>query len=156
MPFEWPKFGHVVTIIFSIGLAEGTILPTLLAARRRDVLGIRAGIAMGEVGEKLANPFLIVSIVFGVGAALTGQIDLTAPWLVTTYLILLAMFALVALGGFRHFERIKEAAAASPVDAPSSKLVRLLDSRWTLALSFLPPLAMAAIVYLMVVKPMLW
>jgi len=70
--------------------------------------------------------------------------------------ILVGTFGLAALGGFRHFERIKDAALASPVEDPSSELVELIDSRWTVALSLFPPLAMAAIVYLMVVKPALW
>ncbi len=156
MPFEWLKFAHVVTIIAAVALAEGSILPTLVAARRRDVVGIRSGISVGELGEKFANPLAVVSIGFGIAAALAGQIDLTASWLVATYLLLAGAIGMAVLGGFKHLERLKEAALASPVEAPSSELVALIDHRWTWIVSVWPPVTMGLIIYLMVVKPTLW
>ena len=156
MPFEWLKFAHVLTIIAAIALAEGAILPTYIAARRGDVEGIRQGIAVSEIGEKIANPLALVSILFGIAAALAGQIDLTASWLVGTYVLLGIAIAVGIFGGFRHIEQIKKAAIESPTDAPSVALEAALSSRWTLAVSFLPPLIMATIVLLMVLKPTLW
>lgn len=157
MGFEWLKFLHVVTIIFTVTLAEGYILGLVLAARRRDVQTLRVLIAASEVSDRASNPLLILSILFGIGAALTGQISLTAPWLVASYVVLVAGFAGIGLlGGFRHLERIKEASLASPVDAPSDELVALLEHPWTAAVSYLPPLLMGTVVYLMVVKPQLW
>lgn len=157
MGFEWLKFLHVVTIMFTVTLAEGYILGLLLAARRRDVQTLRVLTVAGEVSDRASNPMLVLSILFGIGAALTGQISLTAPWLVASYLVLVAGFAGIGLlGGFRHLEQIKKASLASPVDAPSDELVALLEHPWTAAISFLPPLMLATIVYLMVVKPQLW
>ena len=156
MPFEWLKFAHVVTIIASVALAEGSILPTVLAARRRDVVGIRSGISVGQIGEKVANPLAVISIAFGIAAALTGQIDLTASWLVATYLLLAGVIGMAVFGGFRYLERVKEAAQLSPVETPSPELVVLLKQRWLWVVSVVPPLPMAAIVFLMVVKPRLW
>jgi uncharacterized protein (UPF0212 family) len=156
MPFEWLKFAHVLTIIGAIALAEGSILPTYLAGLRRDVLGIRSGVAVSEVGERVATPLALVSIVLGVAAALSGQIDLTASWLISTYVLLALAVGLGIFGGFRHAERIKAAALASPVETPSSDLMRLIRSPWTVAISFVPPMIMGTIIYLMVVKPTLW
>lgn len=157
MPFEWLKFFHVITIIATITLAEGSILAILLAARRRDVVGLRVLIAASEVSDRASNPLLLVSVLFGIAAALAGQISLTAPWLVASYAVIVVGFAGLGLGGgFRHIERIKEAALASPVDTPSAELVAVLDHRWTALVTFVPPLLMATLVFLMVVKPALW
>ncbi len=157
MAFEWLKFLHVVTIIFTVTLAEGYILGLVLAARRRDVPTLRVLITAGEVSDRASFPLLILAILFGVGAALTGQISLTASWLVVSYVVLVAGFAGIGLfGGFRHIERIKEASLASPVDVPSDELLALLEHPWTAAVNYLPPLVMATVVYLMVVKPQLW
>lgn len=157
MPFEWLKFLHVVTIIFTITLAEGYILGIVLAARRRDVQTLRVLVAASEVSDRAANLLLVVSLLFGFAAALTAQISLTAPWLVASYAVIVAGFGGIGLGGgFRHIERLKEAARASPIDSPSGELVALLDHPWTAAVSYLPPVIMATLVFLMVVKPQLW
>jgi hypothetical protein len=156
MPFEWLKFAHVLTIIFAMSLAEGTIVPTYLAGRRRDVEAIRQGIALSEIGEKIANPLALISILFGIGAALAGQIDLTASWLIATYVLLGVAIGIGIFGGFRHIEQIRKAALASPSDAASDELVAAIKGRWTFAVYFLPPLIMATIILLMVLKPTLW
>lgn len=153
---EWLKFLHVITIIAAIGLAEGAILPIVLAARRRDVAAIRAGYTVSETGEKIANPLALVSILFGIGAALAGQIDLTTSWLVGSYLLLAAAIGMGLVGGFRHDQRIRAAAHSSPLDAPSDELVALLDHKWTGVVAFAPPALMGGVVFLMVVKPVLW
>jgi hypothetical protein len=121
------------------------------------VESLRVLTAAGEISNRASFPLLILSILLGIGAALTGQISLTAPWLVASYVVLVAGFAGIGLfGGFRHLERIKAASHASPVDAPSDELVALLEHPWTAAVSYLPPLVMATVIYLMVVKPQLW
>lgn len=157
MPFEWLKFLHVVTIIGAITLAEGSILMILLAARRRDVVGLRVLLAASEASDRASNPLLLVSIVAGVAAALTGQISLTAPWLVASYVVIVIGFVGLGFGGgFQHIERLKEAAVASSPEQPSDELIRLLDHPWTGLVSFVPPLLMATLVFMMVVKPALW
>lgn len=153
---EWLKFLHVITIIAAIGLAEGSILPIVLAARRRDVAGLRSAVAVGAAGEKVANPLALISIGFGFAAAIVGQIDLTASWLVGAYVLLAGAIAMGLIGGVRHEERIMAAAEASPTDAPSAELLALLDSKWTGVVAFSPPLLMGGVVFLMVVKPTLW
>jgi hypothetical protein len=157
MPFELLKFLHVVTIVFTVTLAEGTILTILLAARRRDVNQLRVLLATSEISDRASTPLLAASILFGIGAALTGQISLTASWLVASYVVIVAGFAGIGLaGGLRHIERMKEAALASPVDAPSDELVVLLDHPWTAVVTYLPPVMMATLIFFMVVKPTLW
>lgn len=153
---EWLKFAHIVTIIAAIGLAEAPILAIVLAARRRDVVALRGAMDAGMLGEKVANPLALVSIAFGIAAAIAGQINLTASWLVGAYLLLALAIGLGALGGFRHEERLVAAAEASPADRPSEELQRLLDSKWTGLLAFAPPIIMGSVVFLMVMKPALW
>lgn len=153
---EWLKFAHIITIIAAIGLAEAPILAIVLAARRRDVVALRGAMATGLVGEQVANPLALVSITFGIAAAIVGQIDLTASWLVGAYLLLAAAIGLGLFGGFRHEERIVAAAEASPTNRPSAELERLLDAPWTGVVAFGPPIIMSAVIFLMVMKPNLW
>ena len=120
MPFEWLKFGHVLTIIAALALAEGTILPTYLAGRRRDVEAIRQGIARGKMGEKIANPLALISILFGVGAALAGRIDLAASWLIATYVLLGVAISIGIFGGFRQRRRTPTYRYASSENSRSS------------------------------------
>lgn len=156
MFYDLFKFLHVATIIAAIVLAEGYQLQLLVATRRRDVDAIRSTIAAGELGEKVANPLAAASIVFGVVTALIGGIDLTASWLVASYVALAGAIGFAIIGGYRHLERLKSAADASSPDAPSDELVSAIRSRWTLAVVTLPPLFMLLLVYLMVAKPALW
>jgi len=157
LEFQLLKFLHVLTIIGAIVLAEGTILHIWVAARRHDVLALRHAIEESERGDRLSNPLVVLSIIFGVAAALAGQIDLTAPWLITAYGVLILGFVGLGLGGgLRHIERLKGAVAASPVDKPSAELVALVNHPWSYVVTFGPPTLMAALVYLMVVKPNLW
>jgi hypothetical protein len=153
---EWLKFAHIITIIAAIGLAEASILPIVLAARRGDVVALRGAMAAGQLGEKVANPLALISIAFGIGAAIVGQIELTTSWLVGAYVLLATAIGLGLVGGFRHEERIVAAAGASPSDRPSAELQRLLDARWTGVVAFGPPLLMGGVVFLMVMKPNLW
>jgi hypothetical protein len=156
VPFQLLKFGHVVTIIAALALAEGSFLPTLIAGRRRDVQGIRAGIAVGEVGERIANPLALISIALGIAAALAGQIDLLTSWLVVAYLLLVLAVLLGVGGGFRHVARIKRAVEESPPDQASAELVALIDHPWTWLVTLGPPMLMGSIIFLMVVRPSLW
>ena len=157
MEFPLLKFLHVVTIIYAIVLAEGTIFHVWVAARRRDVPALRHALHDGERGDRWSNPLVLLAIVFGVLAALAGEIDLTAPWLVGAYALLVIGFGLIGLGGgLRHYERLKHAAEASPDDAASAELIGLINHPWSYIGTFVPPALMAALVYLMVVKPNLW
>jgi hypothetical protein len=156
MEFEWLKFGHVVTIMAAIALAEGPILPLALVLRRRDVPGIRHAIETSRLGERYANPLVLAAIAFGIAAALAGQIDLTASWLIAAYLLLVLAVVIGAAGGFRHEERLEAAAAASPDDTPSAELEALIRHPWTRLLTYFPPVIMATVVLLMVVKPRLF
>ena len=156
MGFEWLKFAHVVTIIAAVGLAEGPILPALVMVRRRDVVGIRKMLAAGHIGDRAANVLTPVAIIFGILAALAGEIDLTAPWLLATYAILAGAILLGAGGGFRHLERLEAAANASPENAPSAELEALIRHPWTTVVMYLPPALMGTVVGLMVIKPQLF
>ena len=157
MEFQLLKYLHVLTIIGAIVLAEGPILHIWVAARRHDVAALRHLIEESERGDRLSNPLVVLSILFGVAAALTGQIDLTAPWLITAYAVLILGFVGLGLGGgLRHIERLKHAAETSPVDAPSTELVALIDHPWSYVVTFGPPTLMAVLIYLMVVKPNFW
>ena len=89
--------------------------------------------------------------IFGLVAA--KDIGLTAPWLIISYVIFaIAMVAGGAVEG-PWAGKVANASKASPNDAPSSELQRLLDAKRALYASLLIYLSIVAIVYVMVVKP---
>jgi uncharacterized protein (UPF0212 family) len=156
MPFEWLKFLHIITVVASVVLAEGGSLALVVAARRRNVEGLRQAVVVSEIGERLAGPLLALGIALGVAAALAGAIDLAAPWLVASYGLVAVAFSVGAFPAARYGARLRTTAAASPIDAPSPELAAVIDSLSFRIILSLPPLLLAAIFLLMVVKPQLW
>jgi hypothetical protein len=95
----------------------------------------------------------VAGIAFGIATALTGHIDLTAGWLITAYVLVGLAFAL-GFGFFTpRYERMMRAAEASPDDAPSEELARLLDPRTETAIILFDIVLWGSLIYVMVAKP---
>jgi hypothetical protein len=102
----------------------------------------------------IAGGFLLAGLVFGVLAALTGQIARLAPWLILAYVAFAAAIAIGFTITDPWVRRLDTAAAASPEAVPSEALLALIEDplpRYgTTALMVL----IATLVFIMVVKPL--
>jgi hypothetical protein len=72
----------------------------------RAIIRIHAAIAPFE---KLGIGLFVLAILFGLATALTGQLDLTAPWLLIAYVLTASLFVLGPLEGARYARIVKVA-----------------------------------------------
>jgi hypothetical protein len=144
-----------VSMFFFVATALSAEIVTRRVAGSRDVGAIRTTVkSVKLLNGPVAGALLLSGLTFGVLAALTGQMNLLAPWLLLAY----AGVAAAAALGFGITDpwvgRLERAADASAVDAPSAELVAVIDepvARYaTFALMFL----IAFLVFVMVVKPL--
>jgi hypothetical protein len=154
-PFIVFKYLHIVSMFFFVAMALSAEVVTRRVAGTRDVAAIRATVkSVKLLNGPIAGGLLLSGLAFGVLAALTGQMNLLAPWLLLAYAAVVCAAAL----GFGIADpwvgRLERAADASALDAPSAELVAVIDEpvpRYaTFALMFL----VAFLVFVMVVKPL--
>lgn len=147
------KFLHIATMFGAITLLFATELLFYRAARRADVSGLRAIAAHGHAVTNAGVVLFLVGIAFGFLTALTGGLDLLAPWLLLAYGLVVA---LIVLGGVVEgpiAARIVKAAEASGDGPPSEELRQLLAGRRGERLMALSALLYLAVIFVMVVKP---
>jgi type IV secretory pathway VirB2 component (pilin) len=149
------KYLHIVAMFFFVAMALSGEIVTRRVAMSEDVGAIRTTVKSVKVlVGPVAMGLLVSGLVFGFIAALTGQMNLLAPWLILAYVAVAA----AAVLGFAVTDpwvgRLERAAESSPVDSPSSELIAVIHepvARYaTFALVFLD----AFLVFVMVVKPL--
>lgn len=102
------KVVHVVSMFSVVTLWLGGWIFWDLVARRRDRQALRTVDSVTQATGGIGFALFIVGIVAGVATALTGQIDLTAPWLLIAYAIVLSD-ALVLRWSSIHVARVRAA-----------------------------------------------
>jgi uncharacterized membrane protein SirB2 len=149
----WLKVLHIVCMFGTVTLFVGGEVILAGVARSGDVRAVRRVGAVTKTTDAVAVLLLVAGIGFGFATALTGHFDLTAGWLIAADVLV----AVVFVAGFGYFtpryERMMKAAEASPDDAPSEELARLLDPRKELFVMVFDIALWASIIYVMVAKP---
>lgn len=154
-PFLAFKFLHVVSMFFFVAMAvSGEVVLRRIAASR-DVRTIRTVVPRIRVlTGPVATAFLVAGLGFGVLAALTGQINLLAPWLLLAYAAFVAAMAV----GFGVTDpwvgRLERAAIASGDATPSDELITVIDDPMPRYGTWVLMALVAILVFIMVVKPL--
>jgi len=152
-PFVAFKYLHVVSMFFAVALAVSTELVIRRVAASGDARTIRAVVPRIRPLGNVATLLFVAGVVFGIVAALTGQMNLVAPWLLLAY----AAFVCATLIGMLVTDpwagRLEAAAVASPEDAASDALNSVIADPVARAGTWALMLLIAALVFLMVVKP---
>lgn len=153
--FVVAKYLHIVSMFFFVAMAVSGEVVVRRVATSHDVAAIRT--VVGRVRlltGPIATGLLLAGVVFGVIAALAGEINLLAPWLILAYVTFIGAMVVGFTVTDPWVGRLEKAAAASAGDAPSGELVAVIDepiARWgTWALMGL----IATLVFIMVVKPL--
>jgi uncharacterized membrane protein len=149
------KFLHVGSMFLGTALAIGPIALFVLILRTGDAHAIRRAFRFAEPLSRAGGIFYGLGVVFGVITALNGGIDLTAPWLVTAYALLVGL-VVSNLYADRWMKRVHVAAEAESEDTGVTELDawrRSSGPLWSLGLAALLTLAL---VFVMVVKPTLY
>lgn len=147
------KYLHILTMFAAVAAA---MIPEVVlhnVARRGDVAGLRAIVPLvGTVGKLIPILFL-VGLVFGLIAAVTGELDLLRPWLIASYVVFAIAMATGALLSGPWAKGVADAALASPTDAYSPELEAAVHDRRGLVSTAILMTAIVVIVFLMVAKP---
>ena len=132
-------------------LAVGPIVVYYLVARSGDANALKTAMKFDEALERTAGGFYGLGILVGAAAALTGSLDLTAPWLLTAYALVVVLIVNNLYLSLR-MRALRELAIAgiTPTLAALSRARALTASIAALGLITL------ALVYTMVAKPTLF
>jgi Flp pilus assembly protein protease CpaA len=146
--FLLPKFLHIGSMFLATALAVGPLVVFTLILRTGDAGAIGRAFRFAEPVARAGGILYGLGILFGIIAALTGSIDLTARWLLTAYVtvILLGANGLYAERWMGHVEAAAQRADAGELQAWQ----RSNRPMWSATIAAVLTLA---VVFVMVVKP---
>ena len=149
--FVFLKFLHISAMFAATSLAVGPIVVYYLVARSGDANALKTAMKFDEALERTAGGFYGLGILLGAAAALSGSLDLTAPWLLTAYALVVLLIVNNLYLSLR-MRALRELAIAgnTPALAALSRARALTVSILGLGLITL------ALVYTMVAKPSLF
>jgi hypothetical protein len=146
------KFLHIVSMFAAVTLLFALDIIFFRVAESGDVRAMRR---IGRSSQRVVTIGVItffVAVGFGFATAITGDLDLTAPWLLIAYGLVAVIIFLGGAIESPYLSRIGKAAEDSPEDAPSPELAALLASPLR-HLTYVSALLYAAVIFDMVVKP---
>lgn len=113
---------HVIVMFAATALSQGPAFLLWRAMQRGDVAAIRGvGDQFGQVARYI-GPMYIGGVVIGLIAVFVGGYDPFAPWLIIAYVLTVIAFTTPMIVTGPRMARVAEAAAQSPVEAPSDDL----------------------------------
>jgi hypothetical protein len=145
------KWLHIGAMFMATALAVGPFVVLYLVARTGDVPSIRRAFSFSTTIGRIGAAMYGLGILFGIVAALTGAIDLTAKWLLMAY-VLVALLGANGLLSERWMGRVQTAAEAGASD----EVDRLARAPSAMTLLTIMVVVTLAIIYVMVVKPTLF
>jgi hypothetical protein len=151
MDFLVLKWLHIGAMFLATALAVGPLVVLYLVARTGDLPSIRRAFSFSTTIGRIGGAMYGLGILFGIVAALTGAIDLTAKWLLTAY-VLVVLLGLNGLLAERWMGRVHRAAEAGR----SADVHRLVRSPAAVTLLTIMVVVTLAIIFVMVVKPTLF
>jgi uncharacterized membrane protein len=150
MTFDILKVLHIGSMFMATALAVGPLVVMYLVARTQDVAAIARTFSFSTSIGRIGGVMYGLGILFGVMAALSGALDLTAPWLLTAY-VLVILLGVNGVLAERWIGQVERAAEASQ----TADLQRLAHARSPIvSLTIMIGLTLA-IIFVMVVKPTL-
>jgi uncharacterized membrane protein len=151
MWFGLLKWLHILAAITAVGanftygiwIARASKEPQVLPFVLRNI---------SVIDRRVANPCYVLLLLTGVGMALAVRIPLTTPWLLTA-LILYVLSALLGILAYAPVTRKRrEILEKEGFDSPAYRAIAQQGTRLGIAVT----LDVVIIVFLMVVKPVLW
>ena len=151
MDFLVLKWLHIGAMFMATALAVGPFVVLYLVARSGDLPSIRRTFSYSTPIGRVGGAMYGLGILFGIVAALTGAIDLTARWLLTAY-VLVVVLGVNGLLAERWMGRVHAAAEAGGSD----DVRRLVQSPSAVTFLTIMVVVTLAIIFVMVVKPTLF
>ena len=153
-PFVIFKYLHIASMFYAVALAVSGELVVRRVADTLDARAIATTVDRVRSLGNVATALFLAGAVFGVIAALTGQINPFAPWLLLTYVAFVSAIVIGVGITDPWAARLGAAATVSPADGPSDELRSVVaDPRARFGTAALITLTVV-IIFLMVVKPL--
>jgi hypothetical protein len=127
------KFLHIASMFAAVSIFVGQGMLSGLVARSGDVRALRRVLSIEDRFAPVGGGIFLLGIVFGFITAISGDLDLTATWLVIGYVLAAAIFVTGFAYHMPYATKLKAAAEASPGDRASNELRALVDAptgRW--------------------------
>lgn len=147
------KYLHVVAMFFAIALAVSTELVVRRVAASADARAITTTVSRVRPLANLSTLFFLAGIAFGFVAALSGQMNLLAPWLILSYVAVAGAFLIGMLVTDPWVGRLHTAASTSPDGEASAELQAVIAEPLARSGTWALMVLVAILVFLMVVKP---
>jgi hypothetical protein len=151
MPYQLFMFFHVGSMFLATALAIGPATMLFLTARSGDRGSIQRLFGFATPVFRVGGAAYGLGILFGVLTALSGRIDLSTRWLVTSYALVFLLIA-TNLVFERWTRRVDAAVKREDRDAQDSLQAVLRDRVGALSLGGMVLITLG-IVFVMVVKP---
>jgi hypothetical protein len=151
-PFVAFKYLHIVSMFFAIALAVSTELVLRRVAESGDAHAIATTVTRVRPLGNVSTVLFLAGIAFGIVAALTGQMNLLAPWLILSYIAVASAFAIGIFITDPWVSRLESAATAAG-DASSAELAGVVAEAPARIGTWVLMALIATLVFLMVVKP---
>jgi hypothetical protein len=150
------KFLHIASMFAAVTLIFGSIVFMDLLARRRDAATYLRLDGLAQRTDMIAVGLLLVGLVFGFATALTGQIDLTASWLILAYVLVAIILVEGIFITMPRYNHIREVASSSDPAVAGETIARLVRSPAHVALVTMVAILWLGVIFVMVVKPSLF
>jgi len=148
----WLKFLHIGIMFAAVALAVGGEVILTRAASTKNVVAIRSVFGAAAPVMRFVPMAFGLGALVGVIAALVGDFNPLAPWLIAAY-VLFVIAAVVGARAGAWARSVGMAAGKSPEDAPSAELVAAIEDPQARMLRWVNYLIVAVFIALMVWKP---
>lgn len=145
------KYLHIVAMFFAVALAISGELVLRRVASSGDPVVIRTTVERIRPLGNLSTVFFLAGLGFGIVTALSGQMNVLAPWLILSYAAFVAAM-LIGIFVTDPWARRLETAAANTDDGGGGLRAVISDPVARVGTWALMAL-IATLVFLMVVKP---
>ena len=148
MTFVLLKFLHIAFMFMGVAFAVGPASMMFLLARSAEPSAVRRTFGLAERLFQISTACYGLGIVFGIAAALSGSLDLTARWLITAY-ILVAVLGLHGILFDRWAKRVERSMTSDVGPSAKDRPVAMRTPAYLLGAMVV---LVIAIVYVMVAK----
>jgi hypothetical protein len=147
------KFGHVAAMFAAVSIFVGQGMLEGAVARSDDVRALRRVLAAEDRFGPVGGGVFLLGIALGLVAAIVGNFNLTATWLVIGYVLA----AIILVNAFAYHiptaNKLKALSDASPDDDPSPELRAAIDAPIGAVMIVFDTLVWLALIFVMIAKP---
>lgn len=146
-------FLHIFTMFLGVTLSIGSALILHRVAATKNVAAIRTTFGTAAPIGRAAPMVFGVGLLLGIIAAIVGQFNLLAPWLIISYLLAAASSYLSAGIVGKWAASVGRAAAMNQGDAPSPELQQLIGDNRAAQAIYANAAIITLLIFVMVFKP---